>query len=228
MGFGGSMGAKMTATATTKLEVRDILARLQEVADENAAGTAAVVIGLTVANLLIDQLPTLTQSGTNLLAGLISLAGQYYLTTNALELLDARPVVRPRFGALWGMGIVSGLGIVLGLVLLILPGLYLMVRWAIAAPVMIAEDLKVNAALGRSWQLTRPNAGPILGAMLVIFVPAIVIGGSALLLTEGQPLLAMAIPYLCLFSALALSWLAAVAIYSLVMPTHADLVEVFA
>ena len=220
----------MTATATTtKLEVRDILARLQEVAGENATGAAAVVIGLTIANLLIDQLPTMTQSGTNLLAGLISLAGQYYLTINALELLDARPVVRPRFGALWGMGIVSGLGIVLGLVLLILPGLYLMVRWAIAAPVMIAEDLKVSDALGRSWQLTRPNAGPILGAMLVIFVPAILIGGgSALLLTEGQPLLAMAILYLCLFGALALSWLAAVATYSLVMPTHGDLVEVFA
>jgi hypothetical protein len=218
----------MTA-ATTRLETSDILARLQDVVGENVPGVAAVVIGLTIFNLLIDQVPIHIQSGTNLLAGFISLAAQYYLTTKALELLGARPVVRPRFRALWGLSLLSGLGILLGLLLLILPGLFLMVRWMIAAPVMIAEDLRVSDALGRSWQLTGPIATPIFAIMLIIFVPAAVIGGgSAFLLMPSQPLLAMGILYLFLFTAFALSWLAAVAIYSLVMPTHGNLVEVFA
>ena len=48
----------------------------------------------------------------------------------------------------------TGLGIVVGLLLLIAPGLYLVGRWFMAAPILFAEDSSVSEAMQASWERT--------------------------------------------------------------------------
>ena len=55
------------------------------------------------------------------------------------------------FARLFGIGFLSGLAILVGLLLFILPGLYLLGRWSIAGPAMIAEKSGVIDSLKRSW-----------------------------------------------------------------------------
>lgn len=206
----------------------EIFARLGDILRDNIGPVAGCVVGLTAANVTLDAISTGT--GGTIPAGIASLAAQYYLTASSLERLGLRaPGGRNRFGAFWGLNILSGLGILLGYLVLILPGLYLSARWVAASAALLAQDGRVNDALGESWTITKPSLWPIIGTLLVIFVPALIIGiGLNLLFETSLPLVGSAILYLFMSGALAVSWLAGVAIYSLLKPGVSQLAEVFA
>lgn len=211
-----------------QVTIGEIFGRLGELLRENAGLAAGCVVGLTAINIGLDAVST--GNAMALPAGLISLGAQYYLTATALEGRGLRePGRRNRFGAFWGLNIVSGLGILLGYLLLILPGLYLSARWMVASPALLAEDNGVNDALGESWAITQPSFWAILGTLLVIFVPACLVGfGLSLAFEAWLPAFATAILYLFLFGAFVLSWMASVATYSLLRPGADHLAEVFA
>ena len=69
-----------------------------------------------------------------------------------------------------GAGLLAGLGIALGLVLLILPGLFLLTIWAVVSPVVVLERPGVVAALGRSRELVRGNEWQVFGAIVTFFL----------------------------------------------------------
>ncbi|QNA85714.1 hypothetical protein G4G27_18300 [Sphingomonas sp. So64.6b] len=209
------------------LTVQDIFTRLGELMQENAGTAMACLAGLVGVNIALDL--TIGDAGT-LPAGIASLVAQYVLVRTALERRGLRDETRRNgLGAFWGVNILSGLGILLGYVLLIVPGIFLSVRWSVASAVLLAEEQTVSGALGESWALTRPNLWPILGVLLVIFVPAAVIAiGVAGMLIDQQPLIASLILYPVIFAAFVSSWLLSVALYSLLRPTQDHLSEIFA
>jgi hypothetical protein len=69
-----------------------------------------------------------------------------------------------------GLGILMTLGQALGLLLLIVPGIYLMLRWAVAAPVLVTEGIGVTAAMARSADLTENHRWAILGLGLLFML----------------------------------------------------------
>jgi hypothetical protein len=83
------------------------------------------------------------------------------------------PVVLPLIGA----SLVVGIGIALGLVLLIVPGLFLMTIWAVVAPVIVLERPGVFAALGRSRQLVEGNGWNVFGLIVILFLLMVVFVG---------------------------------------------------
>jgi hypothetical protein len=85
---------------------------------------------------------------------------------------DLMRSVLPVLWRLIGAGFLLALGIAGGLLLLIVPGLYLLAVWAVVAPVIVVERRRVFDAFGRSRQLVRDNGWPVLGAVLTAFVIA--------------------------------------------------------
>lgn len=79
---------------------------------------------------------------------------------------SALPVV----GALLAAGILAGLGIVAGLVLLVVPGLYLLTIWAVIGPVIVIERRGVFESFGRSRELVRGNGWPVFWTVLLGFL----------------------------------------------------------
>lgn len=76
---------------------------------------------------------------------------------------------------LW-LGIVSGILLGIAYVLLIVPGIFLTVAWAVAVPALVFEGPGVIGSLNRSWELVRGHWWSTFGALVVALVITVGIG----------------------------------------------------
>ena len=81
-----------------------------------------------------------------------------------------------------GFGILFGLGVGIGLLLLIIPGLFLLTIWAVGVPAIVVERAGVFEAFGRSHELVRGNGWTVFGAIVVAFLVLWGLGIVAVLL----------------------------------------------
>lgn len=126
-------------------------------------------IGLIFAATVSDQFDS--SSASFLPVSILGVFAQTYIVVAALCVgLDpvAQAAIRPLFGRVLGISILTTLAIILGGLLLILPGVFLLLRWWIAVPVALDRDVGVREAMRESWELTAPHWASILGLFLVI------------------------------------------------------------
>lgn len=64
-------------------------------------------------------------------------------------------------------GLLAGLGIAVGLILLIVPGLFLLTIWAVIAPVIVIEKRRALESFGRSRELVRGHGWTVFGIVLI-------------------------------------------------------------
>lgn len=74
-----------------------------------------------------------------------------------------------------GTTVLVGVGVLGGLVLLIVPGIMLMLRWSVAIPALAAEPSGPLPALGRSRDLTRDHRWGILGFLAAVALANVVL-----------------------------------------------------
>jgi hypothetical protein len=86
---------------------------------------------------------------------------------------------QPFLGALIVAGVLAALGIGLGLLLLIVPGLYLLARWAVIVPAIVLEKKSAGEAFARSTELTEGHRWTVLGVAVVVILASVVVGGIA-------------------------------------------------
>ncbi len=84
--------------------------------------------------------------------------------------------VTPVLWTLVGASILYGIAVAIGLVLLIVPGLFLLTIWALIAPAIVIENRSVIESSGRSRELVKGYGWPVLGTVLSALVIAIVVG----------------------------------------------------
>lgn len=121
---------------------------------------------------ILGDLLIVASPGLALLAVLIELVAGTLFTGMVVQLVadvqdgrrDASPVqllraATPVLGQLILVGIVAGIGVVIGFILVIIPGLYLLTIWSLAAPVVVLERPGVFPALRRSRELCAATAG---------------------------------------------------------------------
>jgi hypothetical protein len=149
-----------------------------------------VFLGLGLISLLLAA--ALGAFGA-LLGSLIGIVGLFWLQGALVEAVsdvrdgradltmgDTFKRAQPHIGRLAIAGILAGLGIAIGLVLLIVPGLYLMTIWSVLIPVIVLEGRGVMEAFGRSRELVSGNGwnafGVIVLSFLILIAAGIVIG----------------------------------------------------
>lgn len=156
--------------------------RLYRLLFRRSIGFAAVVIAvLTAVNVAQYAVPRHT--GLSVLLGIaaivLALAGPVIIQGALIELVrniheGRRPAdvnallerVGECFWQLIKVSIIYGLGVGLGLVLLIVPGLIIMARWSLMAPLVVLENVTHGAA-ARSSSLVRGKAQTVLLALVV-------------------------------------------------------------
>lgn len=93
-------------------------------------------------------------------------ANEGRLATFGESLSSAFRVLLP----LIGLSILWALGVMVGFVLLLVPGIILLLMWAVAVPSLVIEREGVFAAFRRSAQLTEGSRWKILGLCIVLLV----------------------------------------------------------
>ncbi|HEX4737841.1 MAG TPA: glycerophosphoryl diester phosphodiesterase membrane domain-containing protein [Allosphingosinicella sp.] len=180
--------------------------------DQLALAAAALVV-LTAFDTATDWLGR-SGSGLILLSLPATLFLQYEITLAALSqrgLAERRG--RRRFWALLGLSILSGLAIVIGCILLVLPGLYLFIRWSLSVPILIAEDAGPLEALSRSAAEVSGRFWRVAGLFLLVYLPLLASFAVAMLTPLGFSLPSSLAENVLTNLALIGGWFAAVAAY---------------
>jgi hypothetical protein len=118
-----------------------------------------------------------------LIAALIGVVGYFWVQAALVETVrdvrDGRAdrtigetfrAVQPRLPSVIAAGIVAAIGIAIGLVLLIVPGLYLLTIWSMLIPVIVIEERRAGEAFTRSHDVVRGNGWKVFGLVLVTFL----------------------------------------------------------
>jgi hypothetical protein len=95
--------------------------------------------------------------------------------------------VQPRLPALIVAGILAGLGIALGLILLIIPGLFLLTIWSLIVPTIVLEGKSAGESFGRSRELVKGNGWQVFGVIVITIGAVIVASIIVSLLTFWLP-----------------------------------------
>jgi hypothetical protein len=95
----------------------------------------------------------------------------------------------PYIWAVAGASILAGIAITIGLILLIVPGLYLITIWAVFVPVIVLERSGVFASFGRSHQLVKGHGWHVFGTLVLVFIILIVVDFVLGLIFLALPLL---------------------------------------
>ena len=109
---------------------------------------------------------------------ILNTIGQAVILFGAFQYLRGQPVQLgeafqrglARFLPILGLALLYGLGIMLGAMLLVVPGLILLVMWAVAVPSCVVEELGPVASLKRSAGLTKGHRWQIFGIMIVLLI----------------------------------------------------------
>src|SRR4051794_36172026 len=92
--------------------------------------------------------------GTTLVQGaLVEVVEDEHRGRSPRGMLELYSTSGARLGAMLWVSILMGVGVALGLFLLIVPGILLAIRWAVATPVVMLEGLGARAAMRRSREL---------------------------------------------------------------------------
>jgi hypothetical protein len=87
-----------------------------------------------------------------------------------LSLQETFDAAKPHLGSVLVAGILAGLGIAIGLLLLIVPGLFLMTIWAVIVPVIVLEGKSAGESFSRSRELVRGNGWGVFGVIVLVIL----------------------------------------------------------
>lgn len=107
-----------------------------------------------------------------------------YVGTRA-EWRPALSFAARRFHSILWITILGGFLTILGFLLLIVPGVYLYISFAVAIPVLLTEGLKGRAALGRSRRLVKGRFWPTFGVVLLGGILVGIVSGALGALAGG-------------------------------------------
>lgn len=160
-----------------KLIISDLLRKAWQSLKAQIWVLAGLVIGYTIISLLLTcTMPYVSYPGR----AALGLANTFFTLVFALgylkNLFQALDGEEPQFSAYGQMSrkvfallfayILYTVIVALGLVLLIVPGVYVGLRWVFAPQIIVEENAGALSSLRRSWEITRGTTGQVFKLVL--------------------------------------------------------------
>lgn len=192
----------MVGVASREMTVGSLISETMELVQDNFRAVLIAIAILTVCGGITDYAEVLSGSAvvgivSQIAFMLFGFVVQYLLLEVFLKQVgmltagQGRPIL-----AYVGLIIVMFLGTTLGMLLLIVPGVILAVRWSLAGPLLICEKGTVVEAIAKSWDITKGYTVTLLLTMLLVFIPIFVLLFGAILLLGESSLISIIIAQL--------------------------------
>jgi hypothetical protein len=136
----------------------------------------------------------------SVLAAIVGIVGLFLVEAALLETVrdvrDGRAdrglgetysAVWPRVPALIAASVIAAVVIGIGLLLLIVPGLYLLTIWSMIAAVIVLEGRSAGESFSRSHELVRGNGWNVFGLIIIVFIIVAVASGLIRLVFAWLP-----------------------------------------
>jgi membrane-anchored glycerophosphoryl diester phosphodiesterase (GDPDase) len=213
----------MASVAPRNLKIGTIIDKTLGVVERAAVPSLVYFIALTVLDGAIGYFgltmtAPLQAVSFALLKTLVGVVCAYLL----LDAMVRRTGLRSRgegdvFLPYFALSILYTLGVIAGFILLVFPGLFVMARWSIAQPLLIARGDGVMQSLGESWERTKDNEFQILAALLLFLVPTIAISVLCTIMLGRASVAGMIISQVASSASSVLALAMGVALYGLVI-----------
>jgi membrane-anchored glycerophosphoryl diester phosphodiesterase (GDPDase) len=129
----------------------------------SSVGSVASYLILAFLALVVTLIALILSQGATVIA-----VSELYLG-RTITIGESFRRVRGELGTIFGVMMLNGLATFVGLILLIVPGVYVMCRLLVGIPAALLENLGSRAAVERSWQLTEDSAGRAFLIFLLYF-----------------------------------------------------------
>lgn len=213
----------MATPPTRELKTGKLIDKALAVLERSAVPALIFVVALTVLCVPITYLTVGSTSftrlaGAELLRTALVIVCSYFLLVAMLRRTGLHPEGdEDSFLPFIGLSILSALAIMLGVLVFILPGIFMMVRWSMAQPLLVAGQNGVMKSLGESWERTRGNEFQIIGAALALLLPLIAIGIAMMVFFEQTDPVRMVVSQLASSASTVVFLSMAVALYGLIV-----------
>jgi hypothetical protein len=147
---------------------------------------AVVYVGIALLSAILVALLSFVGA---LVAAALTIVGVFWvqgaLTRAVQDIRDGRAdlsigetfrSVQDKIGSIAGASLLAGLGIAIGLILLIVPGLFLITIWSLIVPAIVLENVRALDSFGRSRDIVRGNEWNVFGVVVLTFLILIAFG----------------------------------------------------
>jgi hypothetical protein len=150
-------------------------------------GAVLVYLPLSIAEALLTEDMDLSAALLSLVGFLFFAFGVFWYEGVVVLAVQAsragqKPSPGPIFSAalpfalpLLGATILAVLGILIGLVLLIIPGLFLLTKWFLIVPAIVLEKRRVMESFNRSWELVKGVSWEVFAVLVIVSVLSMII-----------------------------------------------------
>jgi hypothetical protein len=139
--------------------------------------------GLLSFQSFLTQHPFISILAVPLYLFLIAILQTSVLRATIVDLRGERPGFSDCFGfalallfPILGLSLLATISVAIGLVLLIVPGILLILRWAVAMPVLVQERRGILDSMARSRDLTKGSRWTLLGVWLILAAAGVLAG----------------------------------------------------
>jgi len=210
------------------LKIGTIIDKTLGVIEHNIAPALIYLVAMTAVSSAIKYFSIGKTAPLDLLA--IVLIGVAVGVVGAYALLDAmvrRTGLREQshgdaFLPFVGLSLLTTLGVFLGFVAVVIPGLVIMARWSIAAPMLLVRGGGVMKALGDSWERTSGAEFQYLVAVFALLLPLIAVMIVCGVMFEQADLVGIAISQLASAGLTVLTSAMGVAMYGLIVGSEEE------
>ena len=212
----------MAIAAQRELKIGAIIDKTLAVLERAAAPALIFVVVLTAINGTIDYFTWDAAPMSQLAATPLRIAIGVFFSFQLLKIMVDKTGLNSRgdadvFLPYFGLSLLYGLAVIVGLMLLVIPALFLVARWCLAQPLVVAQGRGVMKAFGESWERTSGNDFPIIVAVLLFFLVPMAISIAAGLMFPKGTLLGITISQLFGTMASLLSLSMGVALYGMLI-----------
>jgi hypothetical protein len=171
----------MAVAAHRELKIGAIIDKSLAVLERSVTPALIFLIALAVINSAIKYFTVDASPLSQLAAVPLAIVVAVFFSYQLLKAMIERTGLRSRgesdvFLAYFGLTVLYGLAILVGLILLVIPALFLIARWSLAQPLVVARGDGIMKAFGESWERTSGNEFQIIIAAIVLVIIPQVLG----------------------------------------------------